>query len=307
MDAVPGVIAEDPLSGMLLIPAAEPQFSHGVALWDDARAMYEAFVRDSLTEGWEKRVFRAAVAGRGRKQAVVPVVVQLVPRPDNDYNPRVISVAAPVSMGGTDHERHMGYMYDRNLVSLGEPLRALAAVSGRPVGCHALVEVSETDPAQYGDEDEDEYQDEYEDDGGVLVHGSRLTYSLSSLRLRLPWWEELQAMTVAYARTVRPELILPFVGHWASYGEGAHEELLRRTERKEFPVTLRAEGDGRLVACYEDLELAVLAPSGRDFFDRTLLRVRELGGTAVAHAEEHQGALKVFVEDSAPLTIAGHG
>lgn len=30
-------------------------------------------------------------------------------------------------------------------------------------------------------------------------------------------------------------------------------------------------------------------------------RVQELGGMATTHAEEHQGALKVFVEDNSPL------
>ncbi|MFF4824666.1 hypothetical protein [Streptomyces sp. NPDC001312] len=38
--------------------------------------------------------------------------------------------------------------------------------------------------------------------------------------------------------------------------EGAHEELLRRTAQKEFPVTLQVENDG-LLASSEDLELSV--------------------------------------------------
>lgn len=42
-------------------------------------------------------------------------------------------------------------------------------------------------------------------------------------------------------------------------------------------------------------------PSSRHFSDYTMQQVRELGGTATAHAEEHQGALKVFVESRAPL------
>ncbi|MEV8211643.1 hypothetical protein AB0P40_42615 [Streptomyces sp. NPDC079189] len=42
-------------------------------------------------------------------------------------------------------------------------------------------------------------------------------------------------------------------------------------------------------------------PSSRDFFDDTMPRVGELGGTATAHAEEHQSALRVYVESHAPL------
>ncbi|WP_327178844.1 hypothetical protein OG599_28610 [Streptomyces sp. NBC_01335] len=107
-------------------------------------------------------------------------------------------------------------------------------------------------------------------------------------------------MTVEYARKVRPDLVPPFIGHWATYAPGAHAGLLGRTGRKEFPVVLRVVDD-RLTAFYEDLERAVLAPSSRDFFDRTMRRVSELGGEAQAFAEEHGGALKVFVEDDAPV------
>ncbi|MFF2438525.1 hypothetical protein ACFVU4_30890 [Streptomyces sp. NPDC058107] len=42
-------------------------------------------------------------------------------------------------------------------------------------------------------------------------------------------------------------------------------------------------------------------PSTRDFFDRTMQQVREMGGTDTAHAEKHQGALKVFGGSRAPL------
>ncbi|MFF3502026.1 hypothetical protein [Streptomyces sp. NPDC003247] len=299
VDVKGGSIAEDPGSGMVLIPAAEAKFSVGVALWDDTDAVYRSFLRGRLTEGWEKDTFRASVAGRGHRQTLLPVLVQLVPRPDNDYNPAAISVAAPPALGGTDHERHMGYLYERNLVSLGGPVRALAALGDRPVGCHGIVVVDEVDEVDDDLWDEQEEQDE-ESGHFLRVRSAGRTYSVASLRLRLPWWEDLQAMTVAYARRMRPELILPFTGHWTSYREGAHDELLRRTDRKAFPVTLRAEGD-TLTAFYEDLELSVLVPSGRDFFDRTLLRVRELGGTATAHAQEHRGALKVFVEDHTPV------
>ncbi|MFF4758307.1 hypothetical protein [Streptomyces sp. NPDC001292] len=294
MDGMAGSMDEDPESGLLLVPAHEAKFSVGVALWDDTVDVYRSFVRRSLADGWEKSVFRAAVKGRCEKQAVLPVVVQLVPRPDNEYNPKAISVAAPPGMGGTAHERHMGYMYERNLVSLGAPLRSLAAVSGRPVGCHGLVELHEVD---------ERWKDADEEAGDTFhIRGARRTYSVYSLRLRLPWWEDLQAMTVAYARSVRPDLILPFISHWTSYSEGAREALLRRTDQKEFPVTLRVEND-RLLAYYEDLELSVLVPSGRDFFDRTMSRVQELGGTATALAEEHGGALKVFVEDNSPVDL----
>ncbi|WP_406309411.1 hypothetical protein [Streptomyces sp. NBC_00623] len=45
--------------------------------------------------------------------------------------------------------------------------------------------------------------------------------------------------------------------------------------------------------------MAELTPSSRDFFDHTMQRVGELGGTARAHTEEHHRALQVFVESHA--------
>lgn len=291
-DVVAAPTGVDPDSGLLLVPAGDAGFSVGVALWDDAAATWRTFVQRSLVGAWEQSVVRAAVARGSAKRTLVPVLVQLVPRPDNEYNPKAISVAAPPFLGGTDRERHLGYMYDRNLVSLGGPLRSLAMVSDRPVGAHALIEVE-------ADEEWDEDLDG-ELDGMLRVRGAKRTYTVMSLRLRLPWWQDLQATTVEYARAVRPDLVLPFIGHWATYTPGAHAGLLGRTGRKEFPVALRVV-DGRLVAFYEDLELAVLAPSSRDFFDRTMRRVSELGGEAQGFAEEHGGALKVFVEDDAPV------
>ncbi|MEU4358953.1 hypothetical protein [Streptomyces virginiae] len=295
MNANPDSIAESPDSRMLLIPAGDPGFSLGVALWDDADDVYRSFVRSALSEGWEKRVFRAAVGGRSEKGLHLPVVVQLVPRPDNDYNPKAISVAAPAPLAGTAHERHMGYMYDRNLVSLGGPLRGLASVADRPVGCHALVELLEADDRW--DEHEEEAGEEQSGDCLRIPGATRRYTATGSLRLRLPWWEDLQTMVVEYARRARPGLVMPFIGHWMPYRPGAHAELLRRTDRKEFPVTLRV-ANGALLAYYEDLELSVLVPSGRDFFARTMRQVQAMGGTATARAEEHRGALKVLVEDS---------
>lgn len=116
----------------------------------------------------------------------------------------------------------------------------------------------------------------------------------------LPWWEDLQAVVVAYSRQHQPHRILPFVGHWALWKPGTREELARRTEDKSFAITLRADGNS-LAAYYEEIRLAELMPSSSDFFDHTMQQVRELGGVATAHAEEHQGALRVFVESHTPL------
>ncbi|MFF5278633.1 hypothetical protein [Streptomyces sp. NPDC000133] len=289
-----GSLALDPRTGNLVIPAGESKFALGVGLWDDTVDTYQRFVQHELSAA-EKHGTVSTRGSRPGDETVLRVKVQIALRPDNTYNPNAISVAAPPEHAGTDIERHLGYIYDRNLVSVGGPLRGLVSVSDRPVCCHAFIGLA----APFEEQLEDE-ADELGSDSLRVQDANGTVYWTAPPRLILPWWEDLQAVVVAYSRQRRPDRILPFVGHWASWNPGAREELVRRTEEKSFAISLRADGNS-LDACYEDIRLAELMPSSRDFFDHTMQRVRELGGTATAHAEEHQGALKVFVESHAPL------
>ncbi|MFV5992235.1 hypothetical protein ACNPQM_07205 [Streptomyces sp. NPDC056231] len=289
-----GSLALDPKTGNLVIPAGESKFALGVGLWDDAVDTYVRFVQHELSAAEKRGTARTKGSGPG-SEMVLSVKVQIVPRPDNAYNPNAISVAAPPEHAGTDIERHLGYMYDRNLVSLGGPLRGLVSVSDHPVCCHAFIGLT----APF----EEQLEDEADELGSNSLHvrdANGTVYWVDPPRLMLPWWEDLQAVVIAYSRQHQPHRILPFVDHWASWKPGTREELARRTEDKSFAITLRADGNS-LAAYYEEIQLAELMPSSRDFFDHTMQRVRKLGGVATAHAEEHQGALKVFVESHTPL------
>ncbi|MGW3683359.1 hypothetical protein [Streptomyces prasinus] len=302
MDATPQSITVDPVSGMLMIPAGKPKFALGVGLWDDTLKPFNAFVqRELLDAERQKRKGLPPAPGTLDSEGRLHVMVQLVPRPDNDYNPHAISVAAPPSHGGTDIERHLGYMYDRNLVSLGAALRSLATLTERPLGCRAFVGLA---PCHRDEWNEDEYDWDDPEDAVHRVRGAdRTEYRIGGPRLMMPWWEDLQKMAVDCARTIRPKQILGFIGHWTSWEPGAREALVQRTQDEEFTVTLRAEQQVVRVY-YQDLCLSTLETGYAGYFDRTIQRVKELGGTATAQAEEHQGALKLLVEDSTPL-IAG--
>ncbi|MGW0564953.1 hypothetical protein ACWDZ4_31240 [Streptomyces sp. NPDC003016] len=296
MDGTPQSIAVDPASGMLMIPAGKAKFALGVGLWDDTLEPFNAFVQRELSDaGRQKRKGSPTPApGSLEGERRLHVTVQLVPRPDNDYNPHAISVAAPPAHGGTYIDRHLGYMYDRNLVSLGAALRSLATLTDRPLGCHAFVGLT---PCH-----RDECDADAPEDAARRVRAADGTeYWIAGPRLMLPWWEDLQRMAVSCARTVRPERILGFIGHWTSWEPGAREALAERTRDKEFTVTLRAERQVVRV-CYEGLCLSTLRTGFGGYFDRTIQRVEELGGTATAQAEEHQGALRLLVEDNTPLT-----
>ncbi|MGW3690956.1 hypothetical protein [Streptomyces sp. NPDC005125] len=161
--------------------------------------------------------------------------------------------------------------------------------------CHAFIGLT----APFEDQLDDE-ANELCSDSLHVRDANGTAYWAAPPRLMLPWWEYLRAVVVAYSRQRQPHKILPFTGHWASWNPGAREELARRTEDKSFAITLRADGNS-LAVHYKDIRLAELMPSSRDFFDHTMQRVRELGGTATAHAEEHQGALQRFVESHTAL------
>ncbi|MFE1320926.1 hypothetical protein [Kitasatospora phosalacinea] len=290
-----------------MIPTGDPTFAIGVGLWRESkpRETFRSFAQDQLSRLGSNG---PTGIGRGRKDddTVLPVVVQLVPRPDNTYNPEAISVAAPPGYGGTDHERHMAYMYDRHLVSLGGALRSLVALSPFPVACHAFIELYEVEHDELDPESGPDDPDK-EDGGATVITGERqVAYWVGGLRLLMPRWDRLQALTVDYARGIRPDLILPFIGHWTPWLPGSRAALASLTPEKSFDVTLRAEGD-TLTASYGDLPLSDLNSTSQDYFDRTMLQVRKMGGQVTARAEEHQGSLKVFVEDSRPLAERSAG
>ncbi|GLW75429.1 hypothetical protein Kpho02_77260 [Kitasatospora phosalacinea] len=200
--AAAGSIESDPEARITMIPAGDPAFAIGVGLWREnkPRETFRSFAQDQLSRLGSNGF---ASTGRGRKDddTVLPVVVQLVPRPDNTYNPDAISIAAPPGYGGTDHERHMAYMYDRHLVSLGEALRSLAALSPFPVACHAFIELCEVEHDEFDPESGPD-----EEDGGapVITDQRQVAYWAGGLRLLMPRWDRLQALTVGYARGVRP-------------------------------------------------------------------------------------------------------
>lgn len=269
---------------MIVIPCGEPRYAVGTSLWSDAVETFAVFAQCELSRPGSRivKVFREDPE---EPVEVLPVLVSLTPRPDNTYNPRAISVTAPADYGGSIFDRHLGYMYDRNLTSLGEALHALAETAGMPIGCHAYFELF------------DECCLNPDEGLPPFEHRGR-RYDTGSLRLCLPWWEDLQALAVAYSRSKDPFRILPFIGRYASWLPGARDQLVAQVgeETRRIDVELRIV-QNQLYAAFGELLLAQLTPHHRDYFERTRQRVVELGGTAVGKGERRSGSLTVFVED----------
>ncbi|MEU3455348.1 hypothetical protein ABZ671_17385 [Micromonospora sp. NPDC006766] len=146
-------IVYEPSEQMVLIPRGNTRYSTGIAVFDDTVDALRRFVLDSLTRA------DSVVGARNRHDEVelrLPVVLGLVPRPDNTHNPKAISVVAPPARGGSVIDRHMGFMYDHTLHWVGEGLQRLAAAAlPHPIGCHGWIQLDPIEEPYEPDHDEE--------------------------------------------------------------------------------------------------------------------------------------------------------
>ncbi|WP_225823921.1 hypothetical protein [Streptomyces naphthomycinicus] len=195
-------------AGMLMIPGDPAKdFSPGFAVFDDSVPALRAFVLGQLRKDSVRPAPRKADCG-----AVIPVRVSLVPRPDNDYDARAVSVAAPPGHQGSVLDRHMGYLYSSALHITSESIRRLTDETGTPVGCHGWIELHDLESDSRFDEDEDGDED---DEDGTGWEPSRhepvswaeqkaFGYAIGSVRILLPERQTVRALVDAYLDTHRP-------------------------------------------------------------------------------------------------------
>ncbi len=122
--------------------------------------------------------------------AVIPVLLALVPRPDNDYDPQAVAVTAPPDHGGDVLQRHLGYLY--RSARLSAPITELTAHSPVPVGCHGYIELYEL----HGD-GEDTWEPSA-DRPLTQEEEKALGFAVLGLRLWLPWAKELAPIVADY-------------------------------------------------------------------------------------------------------------
>ncbi|MFF0880702.1 hypothetical protein [Micromonospora aurantiaca (nom. illeg.)] len=128
--------------------SAAISFSSEHGLWMLPRGQLSI---DSAT--WVKTRFNEFVElellphGSGSRNEWIDVVVALVPRPDNEYNPQAISIAQPITYGGSYRDRHMAFVYDADHRFVGGVrFHDLAeAAQGAEIGCHARLKAGRSD------------------------------------------------------------------------------------------------------------------------------------------------------------------
>lgn len=186
---------------MLMLPGDPAKdFAPGFAVFDDSVAALRSFVLGRLRTPGP----RVPPPGRSDCDAVVPVTLNLVPRPDNDYDARAISVAAPPTHGGSVLDRHMGYMYGSGLHITSESIRRLTDLTGTPVGCHGWIELDRLDPDSYNYEEREEEGDE----GWVADHEApfswaeqkELGHHIGRVRILLPARETIRELVDRHLR-----------------------------------------------------------------------------------------------------------
>ncbi|MFD5257269.1 hypothetical protein ACFWM5_31150 [Streptomyces bobili] len=193
--------------GLLMIPGDPAKdLSSGFAVFGDSVPALRAFILDRL----RKENIRPA-APKAKGGAVIPVRVGLVPRPDNDYDTRAVSVTAPPCDGLSVLDRHMGYLYSSALHVTGQSIRDLTEETGMPVGCHGWIELYdlEDDGRFYNDEDdEDEDDPDWEPSSHELVSWAEqkvFGYAVGSVRVVLPERQTVRALVDAYLAARRQE------------------------------------------------------------------------------------------------------
>ncbi|WP_137991425.1 hypothetical protein [Streptomyces vilmorinianum] len=190
-----------PDQDMVLIPPGDPKVTTAFAVFDDSFPALRTFVLGHL-----KRRAAIVTPPRGvRGDALIPVVIGLVPRPDNTYNSQAISVTAPPHQGGGSVlDRHMGYVYDSLLHFQGESLHRLAEASPAPVGCHGWIAL---DPIDEDHPDLDpQTQDWTPDRHRPFTRAEQIGVGhwIGDIRLNLPDKDELRALVAAFDPSAVP-------------------------------------------------------------------------------------------------------
>lgn len=206
---------------MVVIPPGDPEVSTAFAVFDDSVEALRTFVLGRLG-----RRGSIVPAPAGVKcDALVPVVVSLVPRPDNSFDERAVSVAAPPRQGGSVLDRHMGYVYDSFLRFQGADIHRLAEAAGTAVGCHGWIELNRVDAYEY-EEDGDRVpggeEERLPDRRRPFTRAEQLAVGhwIGGVRLNLPDADELRA------------LVADFLGAGAGAGaEGAAGAVAADTAR----------------------------------------------------------------------------
>ncbi|MFJ4584650.1 hypothetical protein [Streptomyces echinatus] len=190
--------------GLLMIPGDPARdFAPGFAVFDDCVATLRSYLLGLL----RKEAVRPAPA-KAKCDAVIPVRLSLVPRPDNDYDTRAVSVAAPPGHGGSVLDRHLGYLYSSALHVTSESVRRLTDETGTPVGCHGWIELHDLESdSRFDDEDFDGEDDEAgaggewepsRDQPVSWAEQKAFGYAIGSLRVLLPERQTVRTLVEAY-------------------------------------------------------------------------------------------------------------
>ncbi len=181
----------DPQAQLTVIPPNDRRRGVSFAQWDEDAPTLRRLVLSHTTHA---RHIRKA-SEDADCDAVLPILLALVPRPDNDYDPRAIAVTAPPSHGGDVLERHLGYLYSQWLDGLGPLIRDLTEHSPVPVGCHGYIELDEVDRDWPHD---DESWDISDGDPLSPTEEEKLGYTIGSVRLLLPEPNALKPLVARY-------------------------------------------------------------------------------------------------------------
>ncbi|WP_460493316.1 hypothetical protein [Dactylosporangium cerinum] len=130
---------------MVMIPPGHSRSPLAFSTWDDALDTMRQFVLGRLADETQPV---EVLDENGRMQRRLPVILNLVPRPDNAYNPKAISVAIAPVAGSSHFSRHLGYLYDVVLEAAPALHMLATAAAPTPVGCHGWIALHDIDESE---------------------------------------------------------------------------------------------------------------------------------------------------------------
>ena len=187
----------EPDAQLLVLPPGDLKHGFGFAGWQDTVPAFRRFILTHTRD--DSRIITAPKAADCA--AIIPVLLTLTPRPDNDYDSRAIAVTAPPNHGGSVLDRHLGYLYEKWLYRLSPLIRELTAHSDVPVGCHAYIELYSLSSVG-----RDERENERENEPWTPSNNQPLSpaeettlgYAIGTVRLRWAWNDVLEPLVAKY-------------------------------------------------------------------------------------------------------------
>lgn len=246
---------------------------------------YEGYLRH-VDQAVQNAEFIWVKEDEGNNPALV-TEVELLPRPDNSYDPRAVSI---VDVSDYGSPVHMGYLFSDDVSSLSNAIRGFRHWTNKPLRCLMLTRFYESKKAEFP----------FNRDPEIRNRFRLLGYVPSGSSLVLPRRRPMIDAMGAHLREAYGSLLAPADELRLSLDRDSLD-LMRRAHRDRlFELDFIAQGESIEVAA-GSRHLTSLDARKERFFKRTFDQIVEIGKPVRVLAQCRTKNIVVFVENRVPL------